>query len=301
MKNIKNKITLSDIVCAFIILLSALISGLLNLFTYGFNPTELLTISFWLAILIRCLANGLVLFSSAINRISHLERDDEQISYLKNSLQLSIKNDIKEDFVTFLAAINKQEKIKKYKQKINRKIFKLDNHASHRRLNKWKLYQDEKEIISVEVDPHQYGRYVFKRQKLLDKLEDEYIEKNIDSIRVKYNYITRNMIINNFKTNDDEKYTLIEKNKKMARDLLPRFLYTISFTLIMSSIILDPNIENLNVVFWINFTTNIFTLIFSYFTGNNYGKDFTETVIIGNYYTKKQVIDDYKIWKSRGA
>lgn len=301
MNKIKSKISISDVVFAFIIFLTILISGLLNLFTYGFDPTELLSISFWLAIFIKCLSNGLVLFSSAQNKINHLEKESEQIVYLKSSIELMVKQDIKEDFVTFLAEINKKEKIKAYKLKIKRKIYRLDKKASHRQLSKWKKYQDDLSIVNSKIDAHNYGRYVFKRKTLLDKLEDEYIEKNIDTIRIKYHYITRQMVISNLKTNDDVKYQLVEKNQKMTKDLIPRFIYTIAFMLTTSSIILDPNIENLNAIFWINFATNIFTLVFSFLSGTNYGKDFAETVIVGNYYTKKLIIEDYKLWKNRGA
>ncbi len=300
LKNLKNKISLADVVFGLIIFLTILISGLLNMFTYGFDATELISISFWLAILIKCLANGLVLYSSATNKISHVEKENEQIIYLKSSLELAVKQDIKEDFVTFLAEINEKEKIKTYKLKIKRKIFKLDKHASHRQLNKWKLYEEEKKIVP-NIDAHDYGRYVYKRQKLLDKMEDSYIAKNINTIKIKYYYLTRNMIISNLKSDDERAYYIVDKNKKVSKDLLPRLSYTVAFTLIISSIILDPNFENLNAIFWLNFITNVFTLVFSFFTGSNYGKEFAETVVIANYYTKKQIIDDYKIWKKRGA
>lgn len=301
LKILKSKISLSDILCAAILLLSALISGLLNLFTYGFDATELLSISFWMVIFIRLLASGLVLFTSAINKINHLEREDEKILFLERVLELSIKNDIGENFVEFLAEVNKEEKIKTYKIKINRKILKLDKHASHKNLNRWKNYQEDKSITSKNIDSHQYGRYVFKRQKLLNKLDNDYIEKNIDMIKIKYNYITRNMIVSDLRTKDDVKYQIVDKNKKMTKDLMPRFLYTLTFTVAMSSIVLDSNIQNLNSIFWINLATNIFTLIFSYFTGSGYGKTFAETVIVSNLHTKLQVINDYKIWKNRGV
>jgi hypothetical protein len=50
LKNLKNKISLADVVFGLIIFLTILISGLLNMFTYGFDATELISISFWLAI-----------------------------------------------------------------------------------------------------------------------------------------------------------------------------------------------------------------------------------------------------------
>ena len=71
------------------------------------------------------------------------------------------QKDIKEDFVTFLAEVNEKEKIKTYKLKIKQKIIKLDKHANHRQLNKWKLYEEEKKIVP-----------------------------NINSIKIKYYYST---------------------------------------------------------------------------------------------------------------
>ncbi len=109
------------------------------------------------------------------------------------------------------------------------------------------------------------------------------------------------MIISNFKSDEENAYYIVDKNKKVSKDLLPRLSYTVIFTLIMSSIVLDPNFENLNAIFWLNFIVDIFTLSFSYYTGTNYGKEFSKTVVIANYNTKKQIIDDYKIWKNRGA
>ena len=53
------------------------------------------------------------------------------------------------------------EKIKTYKLKIKQKIIKLDKHANHRQLNKWKLYEEEKKIVP-----------------------------NINSIKIKYYYFT---------------------------------------------------------------------------------------------------------------
>ncbi len=85
------------------------------------------------------------------------------LSYQKNLFRhfKYHQKDIKEDFVTFLAEVNEKEKIKTYKLKIKQKIIKLDKHANHRQLNKWKLYEEEKKIVP-----------------------------NINSIKIKYYYFT---------------------------------------------------------------------------------------------------------------
>ncbi len=299
----KKKISLLNIICVLMFILSIFIFGLMDLFIFGFDSSYIATATFWLPMLTRTFANGLILVSTVVSHINQLTDANEQIKHYKNFITLAAEKDIKTDFVEFIAEENLATKIKSYKAKINSKIIKLEKRASAKDLDQWRIYQ-EKGVIN-DIEASKYCKYVYKRQKLLSKLTHEYIDENIDYIQIKYEIITRNMILSGCESKNKEssKYSLINENKKMIRDLFPRFLITMGFTLILASMVPEINKTSLSdLSFWIKFAVNLVTLIFNYFTGTTYAKTFVDTVIIGNYLTRKRAIEDYKTWKvNRGA
>lgn len=156
------------------------------------NEAQLIvTAQFWTKVLTKAIAGGVCAFNIGINLSFDIEKDKDGI--LKENSQKYEKLVKFKDQKTFedyvINVFNPKQKKKAYISQINRKIYLLNKFAT----NKSKLlYNADSDIPEKKEELERLkakNRYCIKRAELERLKTDEYIDKNLDSLKVNYSYV----------------------------------------------------------------------------------------------------------------
>lgn len=161
----------------FIILL---VFGCLDFATLTFHIEYLLNLNYWATVFSKTVA-GICAFNIGINMLWDTELAKDKILEENIILYEKLHKYKQNDFEYFVTKVyNPREKTKAYISQINRKIF---------RLNKFSRARDRL-LYSSELEDRQElklkNKYCIRRQELEDLKKQEFIEKNLDSLKVKY-------------------------------------------------------------------------------------------------------------------
>lgn len=164
----------------FIILL---VFGCLDFATLTLHFEKVLELSFWGTILTKLIA-GMCAFNIGINIMYETElKKAENLEKAMNEYDI-LNGSKRNDFEHFIQNVyNPQEKRKAYKSKINKQIYLLNKYS--RRYDRL-LYSSE---LPERQEEKKTNKYCIKRKELEELKSDEYIDKNINSIIVKYNEV----------------------------------------------------------------------------------------------------------------
>ena len=169
-----------QIINAILLFIILVVFGCLDFATLNFHPEYLLEVSYWASVLSKTIA-GVCAFNIGINIMwdTELNKDETLANNitLYNKLYAYKQNDF-EYFVVHI--FNPREKTKAYVSQINRKIFLLNKFSRKKdRL----LYSSE---LPERQNEKLKNRYCKRRQILEDLKDPKFIEKNLDSLNVKY-------------------------------------------------------------------------------------------------------------------
>lgn len=162
--------------------------GCFDFLTMTFQFEKVIEASFWAKVISKAIAGGICAYNIGIN-ISWDREVEKDLVLKENSdkYERLIKLKDQKTFEYFVVEVfNKKEKKKAYIAQINRKIFWLNKFAT----NKSKLLynqdtEDEAKKSQLEEQKAK-NRYCVKRKELEALKDDEYIEKNLDTLKVKY-------------------------------------------------------------------------------------------------------------------
>lgn len=169
-----------QIINALLLFIILLVFGCLDFARLKFHFEYLIDPSYWGTVLSKDVA-GVCAFNIGINLMWEIEIRKNQI--LEAAIKLynhliSFKGD---DFEYFVVKVyNPREKRKAYISQINRKIYRLNRFSRAR----------DKLLYSSDLEENQTkkltNKYCIKRQELEDLKKEDYINKNLDSLKVKY-------------------------------------------------------------------------------------------------------------------
>lgn len=181
-----------NVVLLFIILL---VFGCLDFATLKFHFENLTNINYYGTVLSKTIA-GICAFNIGINIMWDVELKKDKIladAILLYNHMIEFKDD--KDFEFFVNNIfNVREKIKAYIAKINKRIYRL-NRVS--RKSSMLLYSSEvpegvdnyDERVRILKERKEKNKYCCKRAVLEELKSNDYIKKNIDSIKVNYSHV----------------------------------------------------------------------------------------------------------------
>ena len=156
------------------------IFGCLDFATLTFHYEYIFTASYWGTVVTKTIA-GVCAFNIGINLIIDQEIMNNAVlqNLISRYIELQSKKQI--DFEYFVHRVfNREEKKKAYVSMINRKLYRLNRFSRRRdRL----LYDSE---LPEMQEKKKKNRYCIKRRELEMLKEDSFVEKNIDSIFVRY-------------------------------------------------------------------------------------------------------------------
>lgn len=232
-KNIINGILLFVILAVF---------GCFDFAHFEFSIARLLEPSYWTSTFAKAIA-GICAYNIGINFTWDREIDKDT-ELRENAEKYQRLNKIKDQptFNVFVIEyLNRREKKKAYINQVNRQIYWLNKFAK----NKDKLlYSSDKE---EDIEKKKTNRYCIKRQELEDIKSDDYINKNIDSLKVKYHYI--DPIVFELELDNKSRYYGIKVSGSVglgkAKATANVFLGMLIISMFTTSIMLSPDQEEL--------------------------------------------------------
>lgn len=291
----RNKIS-KIIINSILLFIIFAIFGCFDFVNFTIDITLLANWKYWTSVFSKTVGASIA-FNIGINLLFDKEVDADLV--LADQRDKYIELNEKKDESTFNYYVenvfNKEQKKQAYKSYINRKIYWLNKFAT----NKSKLlYSSDKEEEKAT------NKYCIKRKELEELKSDEYIDKNIDSIVVKYKKI--DPIIFELEIDGSGKYKGIKTqgNVKVGRARLTSgvIIGMVGFSMVLTSIVLAPDqkqFANQMVRFWhyvLSCCTDTGIILFQTFRGmlntrKLVSQELTEPIVGRNY-----VLTNYYQW-----
>jgi len=264
-------------------IMSIVMVGLVSFITAGFDFAWLLSSSFLFDIGITALANLIVMVSTTFMRVDEEEEHNPKIVELSKAIDTMYNKYVDDKtFTEYLYKyVNKPAKIQAWKDKVGTLLLKVDQKVSYRDLA---IYNGSDELAKKN------NKYCRIHSKYALWLSDDYINKNIDRLTVKYEYISKRMIIGSIKQ-VDSKSRFTRRNTQMFNDLSPMFVLSFGLTIFVASFTYQWNEWSAKTI--INSIAKLISLLMNFAKGWSYGKRFAENYIISDLQEKKGILEDY--------
>lgn len=281
----------------FIILL---VFGCLDFATLEFHGEYLATASYWGTIGTKLIA-AICAFNVGINMMleNEIKKSEELSKNIENYRKLiKLKDTDFEYFVIYI--FNIRLKIEAYKSLINKKIYRLNKFSRRRdRL----LYSSE---LEESQEKKLKNRYCVKRKELEELKSDEYINKNIDNIIVRYKEVdpaTFELEINGTQKTSGVKTTgsisvgRVKESTTIVLSMLCISMLTTSFGLTASK----EEFENNMIAFWhylLKALEDTGIVLWQFFNGTLRARKIVSSQLTEPYAGRNQVLQAYVNWRS---
>lgn len=269
-----------------ILLLCLVMIGLAEFFVAGFDTDVFTRPSFWFTIIACGIANYIMLSYTAIEKIDNSLEKDEVVKNKKKELEDNVSVHVDTDFDDYLSVENRQRKINAWKTKISNKIAKLDE----------KTKDIDREVLWFGTDEDKENNsYCRERKALLYKLSDEYINRNIAFLRVKYVKLRRYEVTHGCKQKYDNYKLTTRRNLKIAIDNLPKIMQSLAFILMISTFTFDY--KEFSILVLISFVIKLGSLCINIYNGITYGTSYITNTLLPDFQYRLNVIINYLNWK----
>lgn len=269
------------------VVLSFILIGGTLFVTADFDISILATPDFWWQVIGANIANLLLLNSTAKLDIDKANDKDAEVLERKETIKETVRSSVENDFDDFLSEENKNRKIVAWKDLINNKISKLDKRVRSKDI----------EIFSNGTEEQKKkNRYCRKRKALQEKLTDDFIDKNIVYLRVKYIKLKRYEITNGCKQEHNNYELTTNISKRILKDTYSKYLFSLGIT-VFASTFSNLILKDFTVATLIVFAVKLISLFMSIFNGKDYAKEFVSTTLIGDLQFRRDVLLKYLTWK----
>ena len=190
-------------------------------------------------------------------------------------------------FQRFLKGYNRVRKKNAWRQRIILKLDRLERFRKEKDALIWEFGTEEEK---------RQNKYCQKRRKLELELSEDWIEKNIDIINLKYNVVSSNLVIGGEGRNinyEDDDYITTNKVWKVVKDKTPIMLLSFAIITLFSSIITEFNFD---VTFFIKTSSKLATVCCSVYTTIRYSKNYNKSVTLHDILFRWGVCCEYKAW-----
>lgn len=287
----------------FMVILSLFLVGIQQFAEPQFDPYFFLRPKFWYDYIPFVTAQWLILFAVITGNAKWMSEVDMTFRKISLSIQDHVDRDKKTPYIFEGAKImDKERKVRAFRKSISRQVdelikkYKFGTFANMyaflvekeiKQVNKKTkvVGQDEegKDIVETydEVIRHDVANvrpklkgigakkeYELKQEinALLTKLTDEFIEENIDHLKVKYAQVTEAGLVNGFKPRSQQEYES-DFQEHTTSAILNEFgvgqIATMAIGFVMLS--LDLVLKGVSITTWVFFVFKMFILIWVYF------------------------------------
>ena len=312
------KITFQNLPFIFIIILTFILTGLTELIKPGFNWQVFLTSNYWFNTVLVAVSGFLISIASAVSRANTLRFKDVDGKFSEaNKALATITPKIQDSTLdTFISEMNRKRKIQAFKEKLTEEFHKIEKSLSTNEEIEYIEFNAKNNLLEEELkakyeDENEYfnqfymhtlknlkghSKKVQKKVICLLKMNDLYIENNIDKLKVKYTRITHKLISVGTKGNVDD--GMPNKGSKVLIDgLLPRILLSFSITTTLLTFAFD--IERLSWLAIIPILIKVISLIGNFIYGFTFAPTYVEQVYLDEIYVKIRWLTLFNEWKKK--
>lgn len=273
--------------------IALLITGLNELIRAGFDPDIIFTPTWWYNIFRTLITNMIVFFGTWYYLLNEFLDKSEEYEEEKKSVDKIVKEHLDPiTFDVFLPWFNRKRKKNAYKKNLVILHNKIDEKIS----KKPKVLDLWAQHLKDESGQH-WKKHKLTKKKfyLLEQMKEEYIEDNIDSVNVPYKPLTKKFVTNGYVHTDpnQDDYDVQSSSDKLLRDLLPRFMFTLTLLVGINSIFIEALVEENRMVAFFVFILNALPLLLQIIMATNYRDKFVNEKIFVDFRTRKDVMINY--------
>lgn len=294
----KSEFIIKQAVNSVLLFIILIIFGCLDFATLTFHGEYLLTPSFWGTIGTKMIA-ALCAFNIGINMM--LDNEIKKNTELRNNIEtyeklIALKDTDFEYFVIHI--FNRKLKIQIYKSQINKQIYRLNKFSKAKdRL----LYSSE---LEENKEKKLKNRYCRRRRSLEELKSDEFIEKNIDSLKVNFREIDPAAFeleingaqkVKGIKVTGNVNYGRLKESSTIIMSMLLFSMLTTSFGLTASKEVFESQM----VAFWhycLKAVEDIGVVLWQYINGTIRTRKIVSSQLTIPYAGRNKVLKEYTNW-----
>ena len=190
-------------------------------------------------------------------------------------------------FKRFCLHVNKKRKMNAWKAKIYKQWTKLEKKETENDLAAWDEWQKEKKEKGNAHLPTE-NEYCLERARLERLTSEEYLEENVERLRVKYDAITSSVVLGGTKSSVDDITTdeYITKNKGLVvmADRAPTYMLSIALITMVTTILVDSFELEMHWTAWLlfvlKFSSKIFAMIWTIYNVKKYAETYNVKVTL---------------------
>lgn len=265
-------------------LVSLLLIGMGRLVTAEFSVEYLRSAAFWYDLIITNVANLMVLVATVWMWGERFDQTDEVIRKKNAQIQDCVDRDLGPDFDAYLAEINRAAKIRAWKRLVYRRRQRLERRMRDRDRRAWQTEEGRRRNRKC------------KRLAALNRaLTDEYIEANIEELKVRYEVLTRAVVTSGHASREERDEQFVNGSAELVRVLIPRVLIGIAGVCFVSSFM--PRLRQFDPVMLVDIGVKVMALCYNWLVGTSYARRFRENITIANLDTSLGIITRYLQWR----
>lgn len=308
----KREFIIKQTVNSVLLFIILIVFGCMDFATLKFHGEYLLTASFWGTIGTKMIA-AVLAFNVGINMMldNEIKKSEELSRNIEVYNELIALKDT--DFEFFVIKVfNVKLKIKAYKNLINRKIYWLNKFAS--RKSKLLYSQEPRKDLDEDLykleqnfieNRKEKNRYCIKRKELEELRSDEYINKNIDALSVRFKEVDPAVFeleINGapkssgVKVSGNITYGRIKESSSIVLSMLSISMLTTSFALSASKEVFESQL----LAFWhycLKVVEDIAVVLWQFFNGTLRARKIVSTQLTEPYAGRNEVLREYINWR----
>lgn len=259
----------------------------------GAEPgTKLQSPAFYLENILTIFGLTLTIFGVVYMSIDEYKLKNQEYIFAFNQIMLFIKEEYRPTVWTkFIKLFNRKRIINQFKYNYRLELHDLEKNAA---VDDQILYEEGKEKDRKE------NEYCKKRSMLELKLTDEWIEKNIEKVSVKYDQVTIDTVISGYlpKTKKQRQdlvndYVTKSKEVKIVKERFPILLITFGVFMLLSSFIIS---FEFNATVYTNFAVKIFAILWNVYMSIRYSESFNKEVTLKDVMFQYGVVLEYRAY-----
>lgn len=272
--------------------------GLNELFSAGWSWDTFTSARFWFDYITITVATMMSFFSWANFRImkfmgtpyykgmeynpdTDLADLGNQVAIKKNAINSLVQEHRKSDLIDCLKELNLTEKESRYIYKKTNKLYKLRG--------SWKC--------EFKLTKKWYAKRIAKLEAVLD---ETFIRNNISKLKVKYVPITESYVASGVsaKTSTTFRQRQESKTEKMIKDNISKWIITLSYMLLLSSIIFDAA-DKFTFETFLTIGIKVINCVFQAVMGVNYASTYINEKVISELDDRISIMEYYIEWRNK--
>lgn len=292
---------------------SFLLIGIQQFAEPQFNPFFFLQAKFWYEYLPFVTALWLILFATTSGAFKIYMEIDPLYIQLKNNIQDHVDSDSKNAFIEIGCKVDDRDRKKRAfkrqkSRELARKIKKynigtFDNLVKYLKIdeldggngNSSFSQQDILLLNGINVSKKKEKRVKASLRALYDMLSDEYVEKVIDNIKIKYNQVNSSLLINGFSPRTKETYEPNFRSNDQV-EVISEFGIGQVVTMILMFIILSLDLmsKEATMATFVFFILKMFQLTWTYLKASMRSKPIFERTFIKALQEREKTLNGYR-------